>query len=229
MTTTFRDIKADVLDRIANGDWGPGVALPSEMELAKTYGCARATVNRALRELAEEGLLDRKRKSGTRVRMTPTRRARFDIPITRREVENRGEIYRYALVWNEEKTAPGWLAARMGLNTGTPVQHIICMHYADGNPFQYEDRWINLLALPQVRDTNFSTVSPNEWLVATIPFSDAEIGFSSVSADENLSRHLGCAEQDALFQMDRSTWFEGKPVTFVKLYFQRGYRMATKY
>jgi GntR family transcriptional regulator, histidine utilization repressor len=46
-------------------------------------GCARATVNRALRDLAEAGLLERRRKGGTRVPLTPVRKATFEIAIIR--------------------------------------------------------------------------------------------------------------------------------------------------
>lgn len=68
---TYRDIKADILGRITRGEWKPGSLIPGELELAETYGSARATVNRAMRELAEDGIIERKRKSGSRVRSSP--------------------------------------------------------------------------------------------------------------------------------------------------------------
>lgn len=75
MAATYREIKADILAKITRGDWRPGALIPSEWELAESYGAARATVNRAMRELAAEGLIERKRKSGTRVRLAPLRQA----------------------------------------------------------------------------------------------------------------------------------------------------------
>lgn len=90
MTVTFKDVKADLLDQIARGAMPPGSLMPNEIDLAESYGCARATVNRAMRELADEGIVERKRKAGTRVRMTPIRQARFSIPIVREEIEAQG-------------------------------------------------------------------------------------------------------------------------------------------
>ena len=87
MRTAFRDVKDDIRRRIVGGDWAPGGLIPNEVELAEKFQCARATVNRALRELAEEGLLERKRKAGTRVRKSPLRRAQFEIPQVRQEIE----------------------------------------------------------------------------------------------------------------------------------------------
>ena len=63
----YRDVKAEILKRIRRRDWATGALIPAETALAAEFGVARATVNRALRELAEEGVLDRRRRAGTRV------------------------------------------------------------------------------------------------------------------------------------------------------------------
>ena len=186
-------------------------------------------MNRAMRELAEEGLIERKRKAGTRVRMAPLRQARFDIPIVRRQIEDQGSVYRYALMRSEITVAADWLRARLQLDPGAEVRHLVCLNFADGSPYQFEDRWINLSVLPAARAADFTEVGPNEWLVATIPFSDAEISFSATAADQTLADNLGCAVGDPLMQLERSTWLEGRAVTYVRLVHQRGYRMTTRY
>ena len=229
MTATYRDVKADILEKITLGVWAPGSVIPKEVDLAETYDCARATVNRAMRELAEDGIVDRKRKAGTRVRMAPVREARFEIPIARKEIEDKGTRYRYSLVRKEITAAPDWLRARLKLKDNGVVLHLVCMHYADGNPYQFEDRWINLDLLPSAAEMSFSTVGPNEWLVATIPFSTAEISLLAVKADSELAEHLGCSPGDALFQAERSTWWSGQAITFVRLTFHQGHRMTTRY
>lgn len=229
MTATFRDIKADILGKILRGDWLPGAPIPGEIDLAEAYGVARSTVNRAMRELADEGLIERKRKSGSRVRQAPLRQARFDIPLVRREIEEHGAVYRYALVRSEVLEAPDWLRARLGLPPGGQVRHLICLHFADGAPWQYEDRWINLTLLPQAREADFTTLGPNEWLVAQVPFSEAEISISATSADAGLADHLGCAPGEPLLQIERSTRWQAQPVTLVRLVHQRGHRMTTRY
>ena len=229
MSASFREIKADVRAGIARGDWSPGDTLPTEADLARRYACARATVNRALRELAEEGLLERRRKSGTRVRTVPLRQARFDIPLVRREIEEKGATYRHALALREEIAAPDWLRARLGLAEGAVVLHLIAMHYADGAPYQHEDRWIALDTVPQARGADFSVQGPNEWLVAEIPFTDAEISFLAAAADPDLAAHLGCAPGDPVFRLERATWFEARAVTFVRMTYPPGHRMTTRY
>ncbi len=229
MKTAFRDVKEEIRRRIVQGVWGPGDLLPNEVDLATDFDCARATVNRAMRELADEGLVERKRKAGTRVLRSPVRQARFHIPIVRKEIEDRGAIYRYALVNREIIDTPDWWRARLGLGQGGQVLHLTCMHYGDSNPYQFEDRWINLAALPQAAGADFGNVGPNEWLIAEVPYSDAEISFSAITAEAEVAKHLGCTEGDPLFLAERSTWFETRAITYVRLVFQRGYRMTTRY
>lgn len=229
MSATYRDIKAHLLGKITQGDWPPGSLLPNEVEIAQQFGCARATVNRAMRELADDGLIERRRKTGSRVRMAPVREARFSIPIVRHEIENQGSEYRYSLVSSAVTTAPDWLRARLQLQNDAQVLHLVCMHYANGLPFQHEDRWINLAVTPDAQQATFTEIGPNEWLIAAVPYSTAEISFQAAQADPALAAYLDCQQGDALFQVERSTWWEGRAVTFVRMTHHRGYRMTTRY
>lgn len=229
MKATYRDVKSDIMAKITSGELAPGSHIPNEMDLAENYGCARATVNRAMRELADEGVIERRRKAGTRVRMAPVRQARFSIPIVRAEIEEQNGEYRYALVSRAIQNAPRWLQARLQLPADCPALHLTCMHYADGTPYQFEDRWISLGMLPQAKDADFSEVGPNEWLVSTVPFSDAEIAFSATAATADLADYLGCSKGEALFTVERSTWLQDQAITFVRQTFRPGHRMTTRY
>lgn len=228
-TTTFREVMAEIVQRITEGPWGPGTLLPGEVELAEEFGVSRTTMNRALREVSDLGFLDRKRKAGTRVRMAPIRQARFEMPLVRSEIEKTGALYRYALVSREVVAAPDWLRARMGLKAQAKVVHLVCLHFADGVAFQLEDRWINTSALPQAVDQDFAGVGPNEWLVATVPFSEVEISFLAQAADALMVEHLDHAYGDPVFCVERATWWQNAAVTMVTLAHRRGYRMTTRY
>ena len=227
--TTFRDVMAEILHRITEGPWGPGTLLPGEVELAEQFRCSRTTMNRALREVSDLGFLDRKRKAGTRVRMAPIRQARFEMPIVRAEVEKSGASYRYVLLSREILAAPDWLRARMNLQTGGEVVHLVCLHSANGQAFQLEDRWINATALPQALAQDFAEIGPNEWLVATVPFSEVEISFLAVAADASVVTHLDHKLGEPVFCVERATWWQNAAITLVTLSHRRGYRMTTRY
>lgn len=56
-----------VRGHIEDGSWPPHARIPTERELAETFGIARNTLRRVLDELAAEGLLARRVGSGTYV------------------------------------------------------------------------------------------------------------------------------------------------------------------
>ncbi|MEV0616332.1 GntR family transcriptional regulator [Nonomuraea sp. NPDC050404] len=51
--------------RIRDGQWGPGTRIPTEVELCEEFGVSRITVQRALRDLADAGLIVRFRRRGS--------------------------------------------------------------------------------------------------------------------------------------------------------------------
>jgi GntR family histidine utilization transcriptional repressor len=228
MTAAFRTVKAEILRRIRAREWAAGALLPPEIELAEEFGVARATVNRAMRELAEEGVVYRRRRAGTRVSAAPVRRARFDIPQTRTEVEATGAAYRYARISREEGPVPDWLAATLGLKRGAQAVQVEAMHYAARRPWQFEERWIFLDTVPAAAGESFSAAGPNEWLVRELPFSEAEMAFSAALAGPRLAGFLGIGEGDAVFRAERSTWLDGAPVTHARLSYPPSYRMVTR-
>lgn len=207
--------------------WKPGELIPNEADLAAEFGCARATVNRALQNLADSGLLDRRRKAGTRVALHPVRKATLDIPVIRREIEGRGHTYRYSLISSQTVTPPDSVVGRMKLGLDDQLRHLLCVHIADGKPYVFEDRWINPQVIPEVSSVNFTDQSPNEWLVENIPFSSGDITFSALSASRFEAEILACKKNEGLFVIDRSTWRGSKAITSVRLIFAPGYKMHT--
>lgn len=228
-TTSFRDVADAIIARITGGPWGPGTLLPSEIDLAAAFGCSRSTMNRALREVTAQGLIERKRKAGTRVRLTPLRAARFDMPLVRAEIEKTGAIYDYALLRRDVLPAPVWLQRQMNLPPDSAVLHLICLHRANNRPFQLEDRWINLTALPHAATQDFQRIGPNEWLIQTVPFSQVEISFLARAADDLVATHLNHPLGGPVFCLERATWWQDQAMTFVTLSHAPDYRMTTRY
>lgn len=223
----WQSVQDEVLRRINSRMWKPGDLIPNEAELATEFGCARATVNRALQNLADSGLLDRRRKAGTRVTLHPIRKATLDIPVIRREIEGKGHTYLYSLISSQTVIPPQGIIGRMQLKPDDRLLHLVCVHMADGKPYVFENRWINPRVVPEVSGVRFIDQSPNEWLVENIPFSSGDITFSALSATKSVAEILACKESEGLFVIDRSTWRGGEAITSVRLIFAPGYQMHT--
>ena len=53
----YQQIKGLILQSLQQGEWKPGEAIPSEMELAAAFASARAPCAKAIAELAAENLV----------------------------------------------------------------------------------------------------------------------------------------------------------------------------
>lgn len=225
--TSWQAVQQEALRRIQTRIWKPGELIPNEVDLATEFGCARATVNRALRELAGAGILDRRRKAGTRVALHPVRKATFDIPVLQHEVEARGQTHGYALVGAVTARAPLHLRSRMNLPDDAPLLHVRALHLADGNPYAYEDRWINTDAVPDILSVDLARISANEWLVQNAPYTGGEMALSAIPADEEAAAILRSAPAAPLFLVERTTWNDMVPITTVRLLYPPGHRLRT--
>ena len=67
----YRQVYAAVRRDIESGRLKPGARLPSEADLGRTFGASRITVGRAMRDLQNVGLIERRAGSGTFVRTAP--------------------------------------------------------------------------------------------------------------------------------------------------------------
>ncbi len=218
---SWQAIQAEVLRRIHARDWPPGHTIPNEVDLAREFGCARATVNRALQSLADSGLLERRRKAGTRVALHPVGKATLDIPVLRQEIETRSMTYGYRLVERALACAPA------ALGTDKTALHLIALHYADDVPYVIEDRWINLSSVPAAAEQPFDRISANEWLVITAPYTNGDISFTAEMASAEQARLLNTDTGAAVFVIDRTTWDHDQTITTVRLTYAPGYRIHT--
>ena len=216
----WQAIQAEVLRRIHAREWAPGQTIPGEVDLAQEFGCARATVNRAMQALADAGILERRRKVGTRVALHPVSKATVDISVIRQEVEDRGATYSYRRLTRKSGTH-----ALFGPDT--QALHITALHLADDTPFVFEDRWINLTAVPTAADQGFDQISANEWLLTHAPYTKGDIAFSAATATKPVAQRLGTDPGTAIFVIDRTTWDRDAAITTVRLSYAPGYRIHT--
>ena len=78
----YQQVMDDLKGEIARGVYAAGSRIPSEMELAKSYGVGRVTVRRAIEELSRAGYLSRQQGRGTFV----------CAPKLKRKIRQKGDV-----------------------------------------------------------------------------------------------------------------------------------------
>lgn len=213
----YQRIRSDIEGRILSGEWPPGHRLPFEHEFMDTYSCARMTVNKVLSALATTGLVERRRRAGSFVSRPKVHSAVLQIPDLKAEVESRGERYDYRLMERQKRAATRQDKARLDVSLRTPILALRCRHDSAKQPFAVEDRLLNLSAVPEAALQDFSIVSPSNWLVDHVPWTEAEHRISAGNADKSTAAELNIKEGSACLVIERRTWRNGEPITAVRL------------
>jgi len=218
-TTLHKRIRSEIQARILSGAWPPGHRIPFEHELMGEYGCSRMTVNKALAPLAEAGLIVRQRKFGTFVARPRIHSVVLDIPDIPAEVTARGEPYAYELLARDVRRARAADLERLALDAPTEILALRALHRASGRPFALEDRLINLEAVPEAREVNFAEIAPGSWLLAHVPWTEAEHRISASHPSKAAAGLLSVELTAACLVMERSTWRGADRITHVRLTF----------
>jgi GntR family histidine utilization transcriptional repressor len=213
----YQEIQQALLGRITSGDWPPGAPIPHEAALAEEFGVTRPTIGRALRGLVEGGLIERRRRAGSRVAIRQGDEAVLRIPVVRDEIEARGGRYAYLLLGRRIAVPPPPVRAALALPAGARALQLRCLHFEDGRPFQLEDRWINLRVLPEATEQDFAAGSANEWLVRQVPYTQAEHVLRAAAAAPAEAEALQLDPGSPVFVVERTTWVGADAITHVRL------------
>lgn len=212
------EIKASIRSRIAAGGWQPGVRLPSERELVQEFGCARMTVHRALRELEDEGLIERRQGSGSYVAELHPISNLLQVRDIHEEIAERGHRHTTRVCGVERRKADADIAGAMRLKRGAPVVHVRLVHLENGVPIQLEDRYVNPALAPGILECDFTQVTPSAVLFRHAPLTEAEQVVEAVLATPEQARLLEVPQDSALLMVSRRTISQGVVASVARLY-----------
>ena len=215
----YLEIARDIEQAILSGRWPPGHRIPPETGLTKRYACARMTVSKALSSLVSAGLIERRRRLGTFVAMPNRESAILEVRDLKDEIVARGSTYRYQLLSRTLGRALTPEATKLGLPKGAPVLRIKALHIASDTPFALEERLISVAEVPRSAEEPFTEISGGTWLIAHVPWTEAEHRISAAAASALESNKLQIAPRSACLVVERQTWRLGRAITYVRLVF----------
>lgn len=209
----YAAIKRFIHDAIEGGTLKSGDRVPSEAELVTRFGVSRMTANRALRELQSAGVLVRRAGSGSFVAEAKPIGHMIEIRNIADEVRARGHAYRARVVQNEAVKAGGDTAALMGVAAGTRLFHSIIVHHEAEFPIQIEERIVLASAAPDYATTDFTHMTPNEYLTRIAPLERVEHRVRAAMPDDPTRSLLGLEDGEPILVMTRQTWSRGRLVS----------------
>lgn len=218
----YQQIKDYVLGEIHAGHWRAGDQVPSENELVRRFGVARMTVNRAIRELAAEGVLTRSQGAGTFVAATKYQSTLVDIKSIADEIRARGHEHEAAVLKLGAVKADAALAAEMEVAVGATLYHSLILHRENGLPIQLEERWVNPAQAPDYLKQDFVHSTPNEYLVRAAPLSRVEYRIEARRPERGTRTRLEMAKDEPCLVLHRRTFSRGVVASVANLYHPAG-------
>jgi GntR family histidine utilization transcriptional repressor len=204
--------------------------VPSEHDLVAALGVSRMTVNRALREMADQGELVRIAGVGTFVGEHKPQSGLLRVANIADEIRARGHAYACDLVLAARESATLEVAAALGLETGSAVYHSVCVHRENGVPVQLEDRFVNPQAAPAFIDQDFRRRTPSEYLLETVPLDEVEHVVDAARPARREAALLQVPANEPCLVLTRRTWSGGRLVTFVRCVHPGSrYRLGTRF
>jgi DNA-binding GntR family transcriptional regulator len=171
----YRDIAADIRQRIEAGEWAPGTALPTLDEFAQEFDANRNTVHRAIGELETWGYVTATQGGRAIVRYGAVRTRRPRANLVKRNLRLRGYSFPSASAaekWQRHGEASNTptavtderIARLLGVEAGTVVPRRFRVTGPESEaPFQINISWIHPRVADIVADVDANPAA-GEWL-----------------------------------------------------------------
>lgn len=216
----YQKIKEHILEKIAKGEWKAHQKLPSENEISVAINVSRMTVNRAFKELTEEGYLFREKGAGTFV-AEPFQLVPFFelIPISE-EIAIEGNHFS-TKVMTLAKVAPSQEIDDVNIDV-LKGQSLFLSEICYSNndlPIQYEKRYVVSQFAPQYLKEKFIEACTTTYLQKLSPILSQKHVLDAIIPDETLRNILQIGKGDACFKVIETLLVRNETISIAVQYY----------
>ncbi|WP_455683470.1 GntR family transcriptional regulator [Thomasclavelia sp.] len=148
----YIDIADDIRNKIIQQEYTYGQKLPYEYALCAIYNCNKETMKKALDILVKEGLIIRRRGSGTFVKdhdFSIEKSNIFTRGLDQKYKEIESEIIIFEVISSDDK-----ISKNLQIEKGSFVYHIVRFQKLDNKPYSIEIIYIPMTIIPDLKMEN---------------------------------------------------------------------------
>lgn len=198
----YQQIKGLILRSFQSGEWKPGEAIPSEMELSARFRVSQGTVRKAIDELASENLVVRRQGKGTFVATHTEQHVQYRflrLMPDAGDLDDEGPAQRNILECRKAR-ATADVARALGLRAGEAVMQVRRVLAFKGVPTILEDLWLPALAFKGLSADQIA-----RYPGPTYAMYEADFGVRMVRATENIRAVSPTLDQSRLLHVQPGT------------------------
>lgn len=214
---SFRKLQQELLSRVLRGKYRPGERLPSEADLVTEFGLSRTTVNKAIAELAKQGLVSRNKRAGTVI--SREFHGRFILPLYDISVDMkaRGKVYSFTCLSRSVVKNEGGQISWPDAAKNAKILSLEVLHFANDVAVMHERRYVNVAVADGIERELFTKTPPSKWLLDHVPWTRVQHRITAISIDDKHAAHLHIIPGTPCVVVERSTFFFDQPITVVRM------------
>ncbi|PKR86394.1 GntR family transcriptional regulator [Heyndrickxia camelliae] len=211
----YFQLKQNIKEAIDSNVYKPGKKIPNETELCEHYGVSRITVRRALQELVDEGLLERKQGKGTFVSATKITRELITVDGFTDYIKRIGKNPSTRIILSEEVPATKVEAEKLNVKEGSPLLKLVRVMGIEEQPLVIDVAHYSLERFPDLPSFVYkykSTYDVLKNIYGVVNGSSEKILTVSFATMEE-ANYLECESGEPLFNIDKILWdSNGSPI-----------------
>ena len=218
----YEQLASMLRNRIRSGDLRSGDPLPTEAELAETYGVSRTTARQAVLALVREGLAYRKRGKGSFVCQAKMVQQLITLRSFSEEIRIMGFEPGAKLLGQRWAPAERDVSQALGTDVGDPVLEVVRLRLASGRELSLNKSYfpVDYAQLLELEDLGapslYRTVERSVG-----PITGATELITATLATSEHAQMLKVPRGSALLRLDRTTYVSGgHPLEFVRADFR---------
>ncbi|MCP4317301.1 MAG: GntR family transcriptional regulator [Hyphomicrobiales bacterium] len=202
----YAQVKDQLIRRLVNGTWQPGMNIPSEQELARQLSVSQGTVRKALDAMTAENLLVRRQGRGTFVAEPEDSRILFQFfRLTADDGPDNDAFPQSRLLRWSQESATEVEAEALAIKSKSPVWRIERVRQIGGSSTIAETICIPTITYPGFEDlteipNNIYQLYSSRWGI-TIAKADEQL--KAILCDAGDSATLGCDVGEPLLLITR--------------------------
>ena len=223
-------------EAILNGTIDNGAQMPTEQQLAETFGVSRITAKRAMDELAAEHLVERRRGKGTHVTYE-YKPGPVKAPLVGmlQEIESMARHSDVKVLECRRMKPPANIREALGMGDDEKALYLLRVRSKEGQPFGYYVSWTCGVDAPLKKRDFVRATRLEIFRDQGLNISHVTQTISAVAASTELADHLDTEEGALLISLARHSYemHEGEEqlVDFLQVYYHPErfqYRMDLK-
>ena len=156
----YKEIAQDLRDKIVNGIYKVNEQLPFEREMSINYDVSRITIRKAVDLLVAEGLIIKRRGSGTFVKdinddeaiEIAMKKQFLGFSTTHSDHKVKSKIIKFKIVNPDEK-----IANKLKIGTDEFIYHVERIRYSDNIPYVMEKTFMPITLIPGLQKKNLES------------------------------------------------------------------------